>query len=89
VTGDHINASFELLGAVFAWRNTIQIYRDRSIAGVWWPMWLFLCVWGAWNLYYYPSLGQWWSFAAGIVLVSANVAWVVMALLIKRFRWGR
>ena len=34
---DLINGGFELLGAVFTWRNFLQLRRDRTIAGVYWP----------------------------------------------------
>lgn len=78
--GDHINAAFELAGAFFTWRNALQLYRDREIRGVYWPAWLFFTAWGLWNLAYYPSLNQWWSFVAGVALVVGNVAWCGFAV---------
>jgi hypothetical protein len=86
VTGDHVNAVFEALGAYFTWKNAVSLYRDQEIKGVYWPAWLFFAAWGLWNLYYYPSLGQMWSFVAGIVLVAGNLAWVGMALKLWRLR---
>lgn len=80
---DLINAGFELLGAAFTWRNALQLYRDRQIKGVYWPTMAFFAVLGLWNLYYYPSLGQWASFAAGVVLVAGNLAWVGLAVNLK------
>jgi hypothetical protein len=47
---------------------------------VYWPTSLFFTSWGVWNLYYYPSLGQWLSFAAGIALCLGNIAWVSQAI---------
>lgn len=77
---DLINGGFELVGAWFCWVNVARLWRDRAISGVYWPAWAFWAVWGMWNLYYYPSLDQWASFAAGVVLVAGNVTWVSLAL---------
>ena len=30
---------------------------------------------GLWNLIFYPFLGQWWSFAGGVFLVTMNFIW--------------
>ncbi len=73
---DVVNACFELVGSLFTWRNALQVHRDREVRGVWGPIWIFFAVWGLWNLVYYPSLGQWWSFAGGLSLVLGNLAWV-------------
>ena len=60
---DAINAAFEG-GMVFVLgRSVLQLYRDKRVAGLHWSLVAFTTTWGAWNLYYYPSLGQWWSFA--------------------------
>ena len=80
---DIANAVFEAGGALAAWKNALQLYRDRAIKGVYWPVYAFYSIWGLWNLVYYPSLGQPWSFAAGVVLVAGNIAWVGQAI---RFR---
>lgn len=80
---DLINGAFELVGAAFTWRNAIQLRRDREIRGVYWPTSAFFSAWGAWNLIFYPALGQWASFAGGVLLVSGNIAWVAMALRLR------
>jgi hypothetical protein len=84
MSGDMMNGCFEAFGAVLTWRNALQLYRDRKISGVYWPATAFFAAWGLFNLWYYPSLDQWWSFAGGVVLVVGNIAWVVMALLWRR-----
>jgi hypothetical protein len=86
MSGDHINGAFEFVGALFTWRNALQLYRDREIRGVYWPIWAFFAAWGVWNLWYYPSIGQRWSFYAGVLLVCGNLAWVAQA---ARLRWRR
>ena len=83
---DHINAIFEAGGAFFTWRNALQLYRDKQIKGVYWQAWFFFAAWGLNNLWYYPSLGQWFSFAAGAVLVAGNVVWCGLAI---RYKVGR
>lgn len=80
---DLINGLFELTGAFFTWRNFVQLRRDRRLVGVYWPTTAFFAAWGAWNLIYYPTLGQWLSFAGGVALVAGNVAWVALALRIR------
>lgn len=87
MTPDHINASFELVGSYFTWMSAWVLYQHKETKGVYWPTWLFFSVWGGWNLFYYPSLGQWFSFYAGIVLVSGNIAWVLLAVKYKY--WAR
>lgn len=82
--GDIINGLFELVGAFVCWRNALQLYRDREVRGVYWPATAFFAVWGVWNLYYYSSLDQWFSFSAGIILCLGNCAWVVGALIPRR-----
>jgi hypothetical protein len=77
---DTINGLFEMTGAVLCWVNVVRILRDRQVKGVSWAVSAFFSLWGFWNLYYYPSLGQWASFAGGVALVTANTTWVVLAI---------
>lgn len=83
---DLINGSFELVGAGFTWRNALELARAREIRGVYWPTAAFFSAWGAWNLVYYPALGQWFSFWGGVALVAGNLAWVAMAVRLRYFR---
>lgn len=78
------NAFFEGVGMVLTRLNVLQLYRDREIKGVDWRVTAFWSLWGVWNLFYYPALGQWWSAAAGLVLVLGNLAWCVLALRVVR-----
>ncbi len=84
MTGDVANAAFELFGAVLNWKNVAQIRRDRRVRGVDWRTWVFFTAWGWWNLYYYPSLGQWFSTAAGAVMVTANTVWISYAIKYRK-----
>lgn len=80
MTPDTINALFELGGALLTALNIRALLRDKTTKGVVWPVNAFFTAWGAWNLYYYPALGQWISFAAGVLLVAANAVWVGLAV---------
>lgn len=46
----------------------------------------FITAWGLWNLYYYPSLDQPWSFYGGVALVCVNTTYLCCVLI---FREGR
>lgn len=76
MTPDFINGMFEFVGAAMLWRNVAALYRDKKYAGVRLGPNIFFSSWGLWNIYYYPSLDQWWSFAGGLMLVIANLVWV-------------
>jgi hypothetical protein len=78
---DFVNGAFELLGGAFVLNHCRAVVRDKAVAGVSILSTAFFSAWGVWNLYYYPHLGQWWSFTGGLVIVASNCLWV--ALLIK------
>jgi hypothetical protein len=81
---DLANGLFELCGGFMNWLNVYQIYKDKAVKGVnIWATVLFTA-WGFWNLYYYPSLGQWASFVGGLVIVGANAVWVCLAFKYRR-----
>jgi hypothetical protein len=78
---DTINGVFEGVMGVFLCRSVYLLWLHKTVRGVsfwsvFWPM-----LWGYWNLYYYPSLGQTWSFAGGLLVVAANTAWIILALV--------
>src|SRR4029077_18168699 len=63
---DYINAAFESMAGVFVFLSAWRVYKDREVRGVSAWMVVFMLTWGLWNLYYYPSLGQWGSFYGGL-----------------------
>lgn len=75
---DHINALFELGGTLLMLPTLIRSWRLGTVQGVHLATPLFFWSWGLWNILYYPSLGQFWSFTAGILLFITNTAWIVM-----------
>lgn len=81
---DVINGTFEAVGALSAWFNIRKIRRDKSVAGVYWPMTAVWSLWGAWNVYFYSALECWFSALAGFVLALGNTIWVGLAVYYLR-----
>ena len=75
---DALNGLFELGGSLVLWLNVRQVWRDKGYQGVTSLATLWFATWGYWNLYYYPSLDQWWSFTGGVSIVTANTCWLVL-----------
>ena len=55
---DYINGSFEVLAGLFVLLNVRRILRDKTVRGVSILPTAFFTLWGFWNMYYYPYLGQ-------------------------------
>ena len=79
-----INAIFEFGGGILTWINVKKIIKDKEVKGIYWPIYIFFTLWGLWNLYYYPSVGDMFSFAAGMFLVSGNIVWTVITIYYLR-----
>lgn len=73
---DLINGVFESSGSLFILLSIIKLHRQKIVRGVSWIHAGFFAGWGYWNLYYYPYLGQWLSFAGGLAIVTANTFWL-------------
>lgn len=73
---DLLNGLFELGGSIFLWMTVWKMYRDKMLRGYYWPASVWFATWGYWNLFYYPHLDQWFSFAGGCSIVSANTVWI-------------
>lgn len=84
MVADAVNGIFELVGGLMIWLNVLRLYRDKRVAGVCVPVTVFFFAWGVWNLFFYPHLGQWVSFAGGLFIVAANAVWVALAVRYER-----
>lgn len=84
MTPDVINGTFEIVAGALIWMNVRQLHRDKKVRGVHVLPCAFFMLWGYWNLYYYPSLNQWWSFSGGVAVVLANTVWVGQMLYYNR-----
>lgn len=81
---DIVNGCFEGFGGVMQLLNCLRLYQDKRVQGVSLIATAFFTSWGFWNLYYYPSLHQWMSFAGGILIVSGNTIWISLAIYYKK-----
>jgi hypothetical protein len=72
---DMLNGLFELFGAGFIALSVRKLHRERIVRGISWGHVAFFMVWGYWNLYYYPSLDQWFSFVGGLGIVAMNTVY--------------
>jgi hypothetical protein len=75
---DMCNAAFELFGGVFVLNHCRALFEAKIVKGISIVSTVFFTAWGVWNLYYYPSLGQWASFAGGVFICLANLLWVAI-----------
>ena len=81
---DLINALFEVGGFLVICLSAYKCYENKSADGIHWALTSFFFIWGIWNLYFYPAVGQMLSFYAGCLIVLANM--VYTALIIKYSR---
>jgi hypothetical protein len=81
---DTVNGGFEAIGGICIWLNVRRLMRDKSVRGVDWRVTAFFWAWGIWNLFFYPSLHQWASFAGGLVIVAGNFAWLWLAIKYRK-----
>jgi hypothetical protein len=81
---DLINGLFESTGAFFILLSVLKLHRDKKVRGVHWLHTSFFAAWGYWNLYYYPHLGQWFSFWGGIGITVTNTVWVLQLIYYTR-----
>jgi hypothetical protein len=76
---DLVNGVFEIVGSLAIWGNVRALYLDKMVRGSRWYMMVFFTSWGYWNMFYYPHLNQWLSFAGGCSLAIANTVWTALA----------
>lgn len=75
---DLVNAAFEWAMALCSLANSLGVLRARGYKGISPFVFGLAFLWGVWNLYYYPSLGQWSSFSAGLAVVASNLLLVAL-----------
>lgn len=77
---DIANGAFELCAGIIIILSILKLHKDKLVRGVAWPMVAFFAAWGAWNLFYYPNLGQWFSFAGGVLVFVTNLIWTAQLI---------
>lgn len=75
---DWINGAFELLAGVAVLHHCWILHRTKRFEGMSVPSTVFFWLWGVWNLFFYPHLGQWISFVGGVSIMAANLLWAVL-----------
>jgi hypothetical protein len=80
---DFFNGCFEFGAAVAILNHCRVLYMHKQVRGVSTVSTVFFTAWGVFNVIYYPSLQQWWSFYGGLCVVSANLLWVGMQCLYR------
>lgn len=88
---DIINALFEVGGGIAVLDHCWRLYRDKEVRGVSMRACFFFTAWGVWNIFYYPHLGQLFSFAGGIFVTMANGIYVSMLAYYsgtERLKWA-
>jgi hypothetical protein len=93
-TNDIINGLFELGSGLLCYLNIHRLLKDKQVQGVSWIPTTMFTLWGAWNLYYYPSLGQFFSMAGAVSIFMANLWWLWLVFyyeypLILNLHWLR
>lgn len=86
---DIMNGVFELCGGFVILLSIFKLHRDKIVRGVSWLQVCFFAAWGAWNLFYYPSLDQWFSFAGGVLVFTTNAIWAGQLIYWHRFEKHR
>ena len=81
---DIVNGCFEGSAALFQLINVVALYKDKEVKGVRALPIAFFSLWGVWNLYYYPSLSQIFSFIGGLGIVIVNLIWVILMIYYNR-----
>jgi hypothetical protein len=83
---DTINAVFELSGGFFLLNHCRTLWASKEAYGVSLLSTAFFLLWGCWNIFYYPHLGQMLSFYAGLFIMFANTLWVGMIIYLRAKR---
>lgn len=83
---DLINGLFELGGGILLLINCYTLHRDKTVQGISPIPVYFFTAWGYWNLWFYPALSAWYSFAGGILVVAVNTVWLAQLFYYKRLQ---
>lgn len=73
---DIINGCFEAFASLFILNHARVLWKSKQAHGVSMLSTWYFMLWGVWNMWYYPHLGQYFSFAGGVVIVLAQLFWI-------------
>jgi len=78
---DLINSfGFELASCLFLSLNIYSLYRDRIVKGMSMLSMAFYNSWAIWNVFYYYSINQSWSYYIGVAVAILTTWWTVVAI---------
>ena len=77
---DLVNGFFEICGGAFVMLSIVKLHGEKKVRGVSLIHATFFFLWGVWNLFYYPYLGQWLSFVGSLAVTGTNLVWATMLL---------
>lgn len=77
---DIVNGCFETMGSIFILMHCFTLYKDKMVRGVNIRATAGFFLWGLWNVYYYPSLNQTFSFIAGLAVCLSNLLWITLMI---------
>ena len=81
---DFINGIvFYSIASIVVWFNFFKLKRDKQVKGVSLIVWIFYCIWGLWNMIYFPLLDQKVSFIMNMPVFFDNLFWLVLAIKYK------
>lgn len=86
---DMVNAGFEAGAGVAVLLHCARLHEDKQVRGMSITAVVFFTLWGLWNIFYYPFLGQFWSFVGGIFVTVANLFYVAMLVFYSRHHMAR
>lgn len=78
---DMMMGLIQVTSAGFLGVSVLQLFRKKYVSGVSAVTVSFWVAWGLWDLYYFPSLHQWWAFGGGVVVTMMNALYVSLILL--------
>jgi len=81
---DNVNGLFEMAGGLFVFMSVLKLHRDKKVRGVSMIAIVFFTVWGFWNLFYYPSLDQFWSAVGASSVALMNIVWLCQMVYYTR-----
>lgn len=83
---DLVNASFELFAGLFILNHIRATIKAGGVEGISLTSVTYFVVWGFWNLFYYPHLGQTVSYYAGVFVAITNLTWLGVMLYYRYFK---
>ncbi len=78
--GDIVNALYEAGASIAVLNHCRVLSAQKKVHGMSIASVVFFTSWGFWNMYYYHSLGQTFSWAAGFLVCAANCYYVYLLL---------